>query len=179
MPSKNYLPAMQQMAEMHRTRKVFSGSGILKHRHQLVEFSRRLDCRSGLDYGCGKGRQYDPAFAKGYDLAGALGFKPFLWDPAVPEFKLPPPTDMDFDLVMCVDVLECIPKEDLPWVAADLWARAHKGLFVTVASYPSKKELPNGQNAHITIEGEEFWHGLFRNAAKVADARAELILLVA
>ena len=163
MPSKTYEKAIEQCSIFHRTRKTFSGNGVLKHLGTLLDFSNGIGARSGIEYGCGKGLQYregiklvDGAEAGGPDtLEGMLGFEVFKFDPCVEMFAEPPPEPAD--LVWCVDVLECVPEQDMQHVIEDLARLALKGLFVTVASYPSKKKLPNGDNAHLTVRPAEWW----------------------
>lgn len=186
MPSKAYVRAMAQMREFHRTRKTFSGNGVLKHVSALLEFNQKIGAKSGIDYGCGKGAQYeawlnDPGGTM-CSLEAALGYAPYKYDPAVPEFEKPPPEPAD--LVWCVDVLECVPEQDMGDVIDDLFRLAIKGLFVTVASYPAKKTLPNGQNAHVTVKPREWWVAKFDDGARragisVHDTSLQLVLLVA
>jgi hypothetical protein len=176
MPSKAYSEAVAQMRKFHLTRKVFSGNGVLKHRESLVQFSDRIGAASGIDYGCGKGYQYDLDKTGGYSLEAALGYAPYRYDPGVSTYEIPP--DVEADLVWCVDVLECVPEEDMGEIIADLARMAVKGLFVTVASYPSKKQLPDGRNAHLTIKNEDWWREQFAPLA-VERPDLKLVLLVA
>lgn len=178
MPSKAYDNALAQMREFHRLRKTFSGNGVLKHLATLLAFSAEIGATSGIDYGAGKGAQYGDEDAM---LVHRLGFDPYKYDPAWPEFETPPSAPAD--LVWCVDVLECIPEEDMDMVIDDLFRLALKGLFVTVASYPAKKTLPNGENAHLTIKPEAWWRQKFNEAMDrkfTPDSHGfELLLLVA
>ncbi len=179
MPSKQYDRALEQMRQHHLTRKTFSGNGVLKHLGTLLAFSADLGATSGLDFGCGKGDQYGHALPEVYGVGGfkftsledALGYEPFKYDPGVFEFENLPPEGAMFDLVWCVDVLECVPEGDMDWVIAQMIGYARKGIFVTVATYPSKKTLPNGRNAHITVKPSEWWHAHF---SLVREARPDL-----
>jgi len=175
MPSKAYGKAIAQMREFHATRKTFSGNGVLKHLGALVKFSAEIGAASGLDYGCGKGAQYGDEDAM---LVNRLGYDPYKYDPGVPGFENLPPDDQQFDLVWCVDVLECVPEQDMDWVIAEFAGYAKKGIFVTVASYPAKKTLPNGKNAHITVKPPEWWHAHFA-ALQAARPDLKIKLLVA
>ena len=174
MPSKAYDKALAQMRAFHLTRKTFSGNGVMKHKDALVQFSKTLGATSGLDYGCGKGHQYDTERQRdGFDLRAALGYSPALYDPAVMEFKDLPPEGTEFDLVWCVDVLECVPEGDMDWEIARMASYARLGLFVTVATYPAKKTLPNGNNSHITVKPAKWWRSHFW---LLIEARPELNL---
>jgi hypothetical protein len=177
MPSKRFHEAVALCREHHRTRKTFSGNGILKHLPALLEFADKIEATSGIDYGCGKGQQYgtqdDPT-----SLEQHLGFKVFKYDPAVPKFSTAPTEPAD--LVICADVLECVPEEDIDFVIEQIVRLTLKGLFVTVASGPSKKTFHTGENCHLTIRPEEWWYARFNAALSNAqvDHLLELVLLV-
>ena len=48
--------------------------------------------------------------------------------------------------------------------------RILKGVFVTVGTYPAKKHLPNGENAHICLKPTEWWVDQFKPLADRAAA---------
>jgi len=54
----------------------------------------------------------------------------------------------------------------LPWIVRGLFERARLGVFANIACYPARKILPNGENAHCTIEEASWWMGIFRAAAQ-------------
>jgi len=89
---------------------------------------------------------------------------PFLYDPYRPEYAERPP--FNFDLVICTDVMEHIPEEDVQDVLDDIFDHADKGVFLTIAQFPAKKTLPNGENAHCTLESSEWWNERIENANK-------------
>jgi hypothetical protein len=74
--------------------------------------------------------------------------------------------------VICTDVLEHCPEEDLPWIVGELFGYARLFVFANVACYPAMKTLPNGENAHCTIRPVEFWREIFQNAAAAASEKA-------
>jgi hypothetical protein len=77
------------------------------------------------------------------------------YDPGYPPFAERPLGT--FDLVICCDVLEHCPEEDLQWIMEDIAGHARRGVFLVIACYPAKKSLPNGENAHITIQPPSWW----------------------
>lgn len=103
-----------------------------------------------------------PEYDKGLKLEEQLGYTVTKFDPAVPKFAKRP-TGV-FDLVWCTDVMEHIPEEDIPAIVADLVEYAVKALFVTVATHPAKKTLPNGENAHVTQKDGDWWAKHFAHA---------------
>lgn len=150
-----------QCAEHHRISKTFSGRGCLKHTKHLLQMSQDLGATTALDYGCGKALQYKLPREQdgGKSLEERLGYVVTKYDPAVPEYSARPTGQFDF--VWCTDVLEHVPEEAMDWVIDDLFAFTRKGLFVTVGSYPAKKQLPNGENAHVCIKPAEWWRMKF------------------
>ena len=172
MPSDRYAYYLDQCKIHHATKKTFSGNGCLKHAAALISFSKEIGAESAIDYGCGKGLQYGKVFTLVGDgwpttLEAALGYIVTKYDPAVPQFETPPAGPAD--LVWCTDVLEHIPEEDIPFIVEELSRLARKGVFVTVGTYPAKKHLPNGENAHVCIKPFEWWQKAFELLFSRAD----------
>ena len=103
-----------------------------------------------LDYGCGKGLQYSE-----WKHHEELGVMPALYDPAVPEFEELP--EGKFDGVYSTDVMEHIPKEQLPEVFTHIFSKAERFVFLAICTKPAIAVLPSGENAHCTVEPIEWW----------------------
>jgi hypothetical protein len=98
-----------------------------------------------IDYGSGTHRWVEKMLP---DLAVQS------YDPAVAELAGPAlPADM---LVSC-DVLEHIEPECLTSVLFDMQRVTTKCAFVTIATRPAKKVLPDGRNAHLIVQPAEWW----------------------
>lgn len=159
-PSKRFDYYVNQCREFHATRKTFSGRHIWRFLPELKELVQRHDVSTMLDYGCGKGMAYsDPREFGPLGLADQLGVHATLFDPGVPEFQKRP--EGVHDLVCCVDVVEHVPAEDIPWLVGDLFSFTGKALLVTPSTKPAKKNLPNGENAHVTVRPESWWREQF------------------
>jgi len=48
-----------------------------------------------------------------------------------------------FDGVICLDVMEHCPEEDLPWFVDEIFGYAQKIAHFTVACFEAEKQLPN------------------------------------
>ena len=103
----------------------------------------------------------------------AWGIMPALYDPAVPEFA-EMPTD-PCDGVICTDVLEHVPENELDAVIGDLVRLAQLWCFVSVCCRAARpnKNLPDGRNAHVTIRPQAWWAD---KLMKAFDGHAALVL---
>lgn len=179
MPSPRFEHYVDQARIYHATSKAWTGKGSLRHSQALIDLSKTYECKHALDYGCGKGEQYRRlivANGRRLSLEDILGYTVFKFDPGVPEYQTEP--KMVFDLVWCTDVIEHIPEEDIDWFIDRLFALAGKALFVSVACYPSKKALPDGTNAHVTIKPKEWWREKFAEQERRRNFDVKLVLLV-
>ncbi len=80
---------------------------------------------------------------------------PALYDPAVARYAAMPPGS--YDGVICSDVLEHVPRDELDDVLADCFGAARKFVFFSICCRAAHKSLPNGMNCHVTIEKPAWW----------------------
>lgn len=149
---------------------VFGGRSLLDHVVTVEELARRTTSKSVLDYGCGKAKVYqqkDFSLPDGRTIPSVKEFWNVdsirLYDPGVNEYSERPTTT--FDGVVSTDVLEHIPEEDIDWVLAECFGYATNFVYMNIASYPAKKTLPNGWNAHVTVQSPDWWRERIRRAA--------------
>lgn len=178
-PSPRYKTLVAMYREMHAegekflgipAEKTFPGQSLPPHALAIKALISRLGARTLLDYGSGKGKQYQPmqiADADGKTFASI----PELWntqvtcyDPAYTPFSELPKGK--FDAVVSTDVLEHVPEEDAEWVVDEIFSYANKFVYTNVACYAAAKRLPNGENAHATIRPIEWWKEVFARASK-------------
>lgn len=114
------------------------------HAPEIRKFCQKLEARTVLDYGCGRGT-----------LAGAMaGFKVFEYDPGiVGKDDLPKPAD----IVACTDVLEHIEPDLLDNVLRHIFLLAKKGAYLVIATRPAREILPDGRNAHLIVQDAPWW----------------------
>lgn len=132
--------------QCHRENRGWGKGGTRWLSHIVVEM-KRLSCVTVLDYGCGKG-------ALVRDLAGQ-GFMSEGYDPAVPEYRIR--IDSRRDYVVCTDVLEHIEYDCIDAVLADIADTAVDGAFLVISLRKAQKILPDGRNAHLIVENEDWW----------------------
>lgn len=63
---------------------------------------------------------------------------------------------MDYDLVLCVDVMEHIQEDKVEEVLEDLFSSG-RFVFLTITCYPARQILSNGKNAHYTVKDPSWW----------------------
>jgi hypothetical protein len=189
-PSQRYRDLIALYADMHdhgdRQRgkaaaKTFSGSSLERQAPRIRMLTQSQKARTLLDYGCGKASLHGqkPVTIEGAqypDIAVYWGLDAItLYDPAyAPYTRLP---EGRFDGVICTDVLEHCPKEDIPWILDEIFGYAGRFVFANVACFPAMKTLPNGENAHCTIEGPEWWEARLIEASARHPDPAFFILL--
>ena len=142
-----------------RKEKVYNDFQLRKFRHICKHQISNEKIKTVLDYG-GGGSDWD---APGFDTGTKQSAKQFFQIQSVHTFE-PARGLMEkkkADCVVCMDVLEHIFIEDIPKVVSELFALSKKLLVVNVACYKAAALLPNGENAHITVRGADWWKGVF------------------
>lgn len=117
--------------------KNWAGYDVVKYQKQIKNLVVRYNAKTILDYGCGKGFQYiDPLPYESEEIRQTfdqwLGVTVYKYDPCVEEFKTPPPIGMKFDGVICTQVLQTIPDNDMGWVREQLESYTSDFCFVSL-----------------------------------------------
>ena len=175
-PSKAYLRALEDSKRVAAAGKSFTGKFLRPHAGFIAEIAKRLNCRTVLDYGCGRGEQYSWVSPKGQTLLGAWGNPALtLYDPAFPEFAKEP--EGKFDLVICTHCLGTIPKADLPWVIDRLYGFAGKAIYISERLGAPRKVLgDNGQRVSAEWTAKDWRLALSRpTEVEVTLATREII----
>ncbi len=148
----------------------YPGISLMPHLGRIKRLIDETDAKTILDYGSGKGMQYEP---QRIALPGRGEWNSVLdywdvdevrcYDPCYePYSRLP---EERFDGVVCTDVLEHCPEEDLRWIVSEIFSFATRFVYAAVACYPAKSRLPNGENAHCTVRPQQWWQILFEEVA--------------
>jgi hypothetical protein len=138
--SEHYFRCLEESKRHHRTNRSFGGELVFPHAVAIRDLIRRLGCASVLDYGCGKGRQYEIVDETiGVPLEEFWGVPVMKYDPAWPAFETKPVGK--FDLVLCTHVLGSIPVADLPVITKRLFGYADKAIYVAEIIGPVRKKV--------------------------------------
>ena len=136
----------------------FPGNSLRPQLRHIVDLVQDTKSKTLLDYGCGKGLQYSE-----WKHHEEFGVMPALYDPAVPAFQKLPAGP--FHGVYSTDVLEHIPKEQIPETFDMIFSKANKFVFLGIATAPADAILPNGENAHCTVEPIGWWETMVEKYA--------------
>ena len=147
---------MEQYKLLNDKNKLYyeSNLSIFNMVNEISLFINYLKPKNILDYGCGNGvllkllkHKYTKINIDGYD-------------PAIKEFSVIPKNH--YDMIINTDVLEHIPKSDIGYVVNHIKSLSNN-VFFCLHHGKAWTILPNGENAHITIEPKEWYHNLMRN----------------
>ena len=149
----------------HETNSTFGTSGQ-RYAADVLSICDKQNIKDILDYGCGK-----------CTLGNSLPFSIKQYDPAIEKYSADP---MPADLVVCTDVMEHIEPELLDNVLTHLASKVKKLAYISIATRPAVKILADGRNAHLIVEGIEFWVGKMQrylNIMSVINQKSELIMI--
>jgi hypothetical protein len=133
---------IRQNKLLHETTAEY-GVSVLKHLKTINDIYNKCECKSLLDFGCGKGL-----------LAKNIPFPIWEYDPAI-EGKDKPPRPAD--LVVCVDVLEHVEPEYLDATLKDIARCILKVGYFVISTQKAVKLLPDGRNTHLIQKGKYWW----------------------
>lgn len=147
----------------------FPGRSLPPQAPRIKRLIDHTGARTLLDYGSGKGVQYRmPLVIDGsnhfHSIKEYWGVDAIrCFDPSYAPFSALP--EETFDGVICTDVLEHCPEEDIRWIIDEIFSYSTKFVFANVACYPAGKQLPNGENAHCTIKPVAWWSEILAEAS--------------
>lgn len=173
-PSPRYKELLEQYRFLHENGEIdrqvpaentFEGSSALPQSTRIKRLVDMFGAKSLLDYGAGKGKQYEiEVEVEGNKYQGLQEYwnieELYRYDPAYAPFTQLP--NRQYDAVICTDVIEHIPETDVEWVLDEIFSYSKKFVFINIACYPAKKTLPNGENAHCTTYTEQWWAPIFQ-----------------
>jgi hypothetical protein len=149
---------------------VFRGTALAHHVRKIKELIDHYQIKALLDYGAGKGQLYSGEvtvqFINGETVSKVheyWGADVTCYDPAYKPYMQRPTGQ--YDLVINTDVLEHCPEADIPWIIDDLFSLAKRCVYSNIACFPAKKQLPNGENAHCTVQPPEWWQQVISTVA--------------
>jgi cyclopropane fatty-acyl-phospholipid synthase-like methyltransferase len=142
------LRLLAQYQTLHKKKRNFHGNSIRHYVDKITDLIQLTNARTLLDYGCGKaqGRK------KSYDNWNII---PTLYDPAVEVYSAKPIGK--FDGVICTDVMEHVPEEEVDEVLQDIFQYSRRFVLFGISTVPAKKRFPDGTNVHVTVKSRDWW----------------------
>ena len=169
-PSEKYLELIEAYKHLHEDETKFTGISIVPFVVDLYSIIQYNKCKSLLDYGCGKAVGYTQNF-KDIDpkkkipnfnvpLHTYWGIEDLsLYDPGTLEYPTLPSKKVD--VVLCTDVLEHIPEDDLGWLIRDIFNLSNKVVFLNVSTVLAIKTFTSGkykgENVHVSVFDHTWW----------------------
>lgn len=139
-----YHDTLKQYQQLHAN---YYGASAYLYFETIAKEVMALDPKSILDFGCGRSDLVAHFWKDGARRVAK-------YDPAIPQFKEMP--EGQFDLVLCTDVMEHIPIEDVERIFNEIRDKSNSVLF-TISMKPARAKLPDGRNAHVTLLNADEW----------------------
>ena len=142
----------------------FLGYSLSKWIVKIQENIKINSCSTLIDFGCGKGFLYKNKIKignKNYNsISDFWGIDDlYLYDPGIEEYSIYP--KKKYDAVICTDVIEHIPEDDVINFIESLFKLANKFIFVVIATIPASKYFEDGNNIHLCIKNQSVWNDIF------------------
>lgn len=126
------------------------------------------NCTRILDYGCGKGALVGALREAGKDATG--------YDPAIDKWSDPSALEGDpYDLVTCIDVAEHWKPGTIKPELRRLRDLSRGPVFMVISCRPAHQILPDGRNAHLSVNEPEWWEARLREVFNPAIYRVERV----
>jgi hypothetical protein len=163
-PSQESHDLIDSYKVLHQEEGKFKGISLVPLVPTLMSLIKENDCKTLLDYGCGKAIPYDKDRCKEVDLRHPIqklcDLKSFdLYDPAYEKYATLP--DKKYDIVVCTDVLEHIAEQDIDYVLTEILSRSKKIVFLNISCQPALKHFKEGKfkgkNVHISVFDPSWW----------------------
>tara|TARA_B100001057_G_scaffold480940_1_gene554375 strand:+ start:144 stop:803 length:660 start_codon:yes stop_codon:yes gene_type:complete len=180
-PSEDYYINLNYYKDMHEngyqlidgrkriSKDAYDGKSTLAFAPIIKEIIKNENIENMIDYGCGKGNFYNKSFNLGNKhippLSKYWDIDIKLYDPCFEKYSKFE-KDEDFDLTICIDVLEHIPKIDIEWILDRFFKISKKFIFINVACYEAIALLPDGRNAHINVQEPIWWSNTIEKLIK-------------
>ena len=169
-PSEDYYELLDSYKELHKEEGKFRGISLVPLVPTLMKMIKENNCKTLLDYGCGKAIPYSKKECKSIGLKKPVqelcNLDSFaLYDPAYPKYsKL---TKKKYDIVVCTDVMEHIAEQDIDWVLKDILSHSKKAVFLNISCQPALKHFKEGkfkgQNVHVSVFHGTWWSDKVKN----------------
>ena len=155
-PSQDYYDLIDSYKIIHQEEGKFKGISLAPLVPTLIHLTKENNCKTLLDYGCGKALPYDKNRCKEVGL-----LKPVQELCDINSFDLYDPAYKKYNVVVCTDVLEHISEQDIDYVLTEILSRSNKIVFLNISCQPALKHFKQGKfkgkNVHISVFEPSWW----------------------
>lgn len=151
----------------HKEYAAFDGGGARTLIESILKEMKHRRSVTILDWGCGTAVQWhkQTLVNKTQSLMNVLGEKVqgfYRYDPAYEIYSKKPSSKYDF--VICSDVLEHIPNENLENFFSEINSYIKKDgvIFYSISTVSSNNFFLDGENMHVNLKSPEEWYKLLR-----------------
>jgi hypothetical protein len=155
--SDSYVNSVEQGALFHKTHKTWAGKGTFQYIDHLSFLKKKYNASSMLDFGCGKGIQFENNKIQnlvGCDISG--------YDPCIHGLENWPAGN--WDIVYSLDAISSLNDIDTRWVFDEFLKWKPKAIFISTQS------LNIGKSAKVKIKDSfdvperdaEYWKTLLK-----------------
>jgi hypothetical protein len=128
---------------------------------EVLDLAAKAEAKSVLEYSLGAEDAGGGALG-GIDCGGA-GLAIARYDPATRALSERPSSR--FDGVACLEGLDFLPDEDVPWVVDELFGYARRLVYAAVSDRALSKPLPGGTRLDSRPRDRSWWYEHFETAA--------------
>jgi len=165
--SKEFIELIKIYKKLHKygtdsvkPENIFDGKSLKDYIIAIKLLINKYDCKSIIDFGCGKAKLYNKnVIVDNVVYKNVLDYwkikDHILYDPAYYKYKAYPSEKKD--CVICTDVIEHIPPQDVIQLIKEIFMLANKAVFLNIAGYKANKYLPDGRNVHLSIKPSTEW----------------------
>ena len=169
MPSAYYLESVELGKQFQLNNSSWGGNDCKNYHNQIRVLMDKHHAKTVLDYGCGKGKQYENMVQFGMphnQLTEPMTFQTrinaesvYKFDPCVKEFEIEP-VGQKFDAVICTQVLGSIPDDDVAWIKDKFMNYATKFVFIGLhdPTKPAKAKKRIYDPRHLTHDRSVEWY---------------------
>lgn len=127
----------------------------------FIEWAKKLPVKEVLVVGCGQGFELHYLEKAGFsvyglDIVDVLKFKIFENRLTIAPVWSLPYKDLEFDAILCCDVLEHIPSEKIRLTLQEI-NRVGKYWYFSIACRPDKMGRKIGETLHLSVHPPNWW----------------------
>jgi len=141
-----------ELYKLLHSKDVEYGNSGISYLPEIVEFIGECDAHTVLDFGCGKGTLVSALCISDVTVHG--------YDPAIVGNEVIPLSS--YDLVISTDVLEHLHGSEIDGIFEEMLQLRPKNMYHVVCHRLASQILPDGTNAHKTVESPVWWERRFK-----------------